>query len=246
MLVLSVLFSSSFALANFAPKSGLNSAPTETADDKELKAPTDLRGETITISEPFKPDLWAKGVHLLAGFGVNTSVYNDVKTRRDFGLGSNFKADLGYYWDSRFAFELGSDVKFNWVDELLVWNTLFTVGLKYRFEGLLNKKESNFVRVFAGSAPTVVFLNGTQPAIEKTGATRVQFNGPVVGMAAGRFLQTDGGLNWFYELAFSYQWLREQEVIKDANDVPIVVSSGQVDNNSKIFSAFFNLGLLIF
>lgn len=205
-----------------------------------------IQPETIIDTPPFEPGTWSKGIHLLAGFGANSSVFNTARTYRDYGFGSNFKTDIGYYLNSNFAIEFGSDVKFNWVDQLLVWDTLFTAGVRVRLKSLFFSDEASFVRAYVGSAPTVVFLNGTQPKLQKAGATRIQYNGPVVGAGLGRFYKTAGGLIWFTEAAVAYQWLQTQEVIKDVNDVPIAVSDSTVNDESKIFSAFFNVGMMIF
>lgn len=198
------------------------------------------------VTPPFKPDAWATGFHMLAGGGVNTSAYNSDRSHVDYGLGTNFKADVGYYITDRWAVEVGSDVKFNWSDGYLIWDTLFTVGARYRFESPVFHNEATFVRAFVGRAPTVVFLDNAGSPYKNIGASRIQFDGPVVGIGGGRFHINDSGFVWFFEWDVAYQWLHQQDVIKDNNDVPVVIQSGTVNDNSKIFSAFLNVGFLVF
>lgn len=194
----------------------------------------------------FGPDHWTEGVHLLTGLGVNTSVFNSDSAHIVLGLGSNFKADVGYFVNDHFAVEIGSAVKFNRSDDYLIWDTLFTIGLRYRFHSLLFDNPGTFVRLFAGESPTVIYLGDSNNPLKAIGASRAQINGPLVGFGGGYFFKTESGMNWFIEWDAAYQWLRFQDAIVDRNDVPIVLQSNEVGGNPKIFTLALNLGLVLF
>lgn len=197
-------------------------------------------------AQSFTPSAWSPGAHLLTGLGVNGAVYNSEIAHRDLGLGLNFKTDVGYYLSDHFAVEVGSMVKFNRSDDYLIWDTLFTLGIRYRFKSLLFNTEGTFVRLFVGDSPTEIYLGDEKNPLKAIGATRAQIDGPVAGFGGGCFFQTTAGLNWFIEWDAAYQWLRYQDAIVDQNDVPVVIQSGDASHSPKIFSLALNIGLLLF
>lgn len=204
-------------------------------------------GETAHAApDSFRPGSWSKGVHLLTGVGLNSAVYDTDSTHRTLGLGSNFKADLGWLVSDHLAFELGSAVKFNRSDDYLVWDTLFTVGVRYRFHSLIFKTDGTFVSLFAGASPAVVYLGDTNNPLRAIGASRAQINGPLAGFGGGCFFRTEKGLNWFIEWDAAYQWLRFEDAIVDKKDVPIVLQSSETEGHPKIFTLAFNVGLVLF
>ena len=194
----------------------------------------------------FEPGHWTEGVHLLTGLGVNTAVFNSDSAHIVLGLGSNFKADVGYYLNDHLAVEIGSAVKFNRSDDYLIWDTLFTLGIRYRFHSFLFNNPGTFVRLFAGESPTVIFLGDSNNPLKAIGASRAQINGPLAGFGGGYFFKTESGINWFIEWDAAYQWLRFEDAIVDRNDVPIVLQSNEVGGNPKIFTIALNLGLVLF
>jgi hypothetical protein len=194
----------------------------------------------------FRPGRWSEGFHLLTGFGLNASVLNSETAHINAGLGSNFKADIGWYLNDRLALEVGSAVKFNRFESYLLWDTLFTLGIRYRFRSPLFKTEGSFVRLFAGDSPTVIYLGDSDNPLKAIGASRAQINGPLAGFGAGTFFKTQAGLNWFIEWDAAYQWLRFSDAIVDKNDVPVVLQSSEVGGQPKIFSFALSIGLVLF
>ena len=184
-----------------------------------------------------RPDYWKEGLHLFGGIGVNGSIYNSQDERQNQGFGVNFKTDLVYMTNHSYALELGSQVKFNRVQEYFIWDTQFTVGLRRRIRNYYGK-------VFYGRAPTVFFLDDAPRFYERKKASRVQFDGPVYGVAIGKMYETKGGSIWFIEGNFIYQKLGEGRGVKQDGDVSEVVFR---DSSSiRIYGAQVNIGLMIF
>lgn len=187
----------------------------------------------------FRPDYWTKGLHLNIGTGINISqFYSDVRFKH-VGYGLNFKTDLGYFFTNRFALELSSNVKFNRVDEYLIWDSLFTIGARYRIKDY-------YVRGFYGRAPTVVFFNGHPPDEYKgTSASRLQFDGPVYGASFGKtFQHKETGIIWFLEGSGVYQRLVERKAIHMNGQVPEVVMREK--DRSSIVGLYLMIGMMVF
>lgn len=186
----------------------------------------------------FRPDYWSKGLHLMVGGGVNASHFYSDDNYDEIGYGINFKTDLGYYFTNRFAIEWSSNVKFNKVESSLIWDTLMTVGLRYRIK-------EYYVRSFIGRAPTVVFFNGdVPPEYQGTKASRVQYTGRVYGLGVGKMYKTEKGLIWFIEGASSFQKLKERQGIYMDGEVPVTVKNDNDD--SVITSLYLMAGVLFF
>lgn len=186
----------------------------------------------------FRPDYWSKGLHLAAGTGLNAVHYIGDNNLNEFGYGVTLKTDLGYYFTNRFALEWSSNVKLNRVDDYFVWDTLMTVGARYRIK-------EYFVRAFFGRAPTVVYFGDKVPEeYKESGASRLQFNGPVYGLSVGKFYKHKEDLIWFLELANSWQQLKHREAIKMRGEVPEVVESGE--DGATVTSLYFTIGVLLF
>jgi hypothetical protein len=194
----------------------------------------------------FRPNHWAEGLHLLGGVGVNGALFNSETSHVNAGIGLNFKTDVGWYVNDHFAVEVGSAVAFNHYEQDLLWDTLFTLGVRYRFHSPLFNTDAGFFRMFVGESPTVIFLNDSKTPFGATGASRAQINGPLVGLGLGYLFKTSGGLNWFVETAAAYQWLRFEDAIVDQKDVPIVLKSNEVGGSPRIFTLAFNVGLVLF
>jgi hypothetical protein len=195
----------------------------------------------------FKPERWLEGVHLFAGGGLNASIYNSAVERQNQGIGLNFKTDLGYYFNDRFAIEASSNVKFNKMKEYLIWDTLLTLGLRYRFEKFpFTKSKSIYGRVFYGVAPTVFFLDDAPQVYRRRNSARIQYDGPVVGLALGNMYETKSGRVWYVEYGASYQYLRNETGINNKGDTPVVAFNDKNGNSIRIYSLYATIGLLVF
>ncbi len=208
----------------------------------------------IEASSEFLPEAWTTGLHLLAGGGINTALYASNSRNLSMGIGLNIKTDVGYFFASDWAIEAGSTVKFNKLDDNLVWNTLFTLGIRYRLGHLsfLPFPNNLYVRAIYGRAPTVVYYEeeladsggGDDDEDEKT--TRLQFDGPVYGLSLGNFLRTEAGWVYFVEITGSAQYLEQVDKITMNGQVPVVTSSDRVKDNSMIYAIHLNVGILLF
>lgn len=196
---------------------------------------------TVHAAEPeykFRPDYWSKGLHLNVGGGLNlTKFYSDDRFN-EIGYGLNFKTDLGYFFTNRFALEWSSNVKFDRIDEYLAWDTLITFGIRYRIKDY-------YVRGFYGKAPTVVYLQNKPPEYKDSKASRLQFDGPVYGVAIGKTFQSDKkGIIWFLETSGTFQRLEEREAIHMKGQVPEVIS--RVTDKSSVVSLYVMIGVMVF
>ena len=186
----------------------------------------------------FRPDYWSKGLHLIAGGGVNGTYYDSNESYGNYGYGLNGKTDLGYYFTNRFAVEWSSNVKFNKINEYLVWDTLITFGLRYRIK-------EYYIRGFGGKAPTVIFFQGNPPnEYKNSSASRLQYDGPVYGLAVGKMYENRNGLVWFLETSATFQELNDRQAIKMNGQTPVVVSRER--DASRLYSLYFMIGLLVF
>ncbi|HXH31332.1 MAG TPA: hypothetical protein VNJ01_11010 [Bacteriovoracaceae bacterium] len=198
-----------------------------------------LCGRTLLASTIFTPESWSKGLHLLAGGGMNTSYYTSLGYQGKIGLGLNFKTDLGYYLNDRWALELSSTVKFNKLHDFLVWDTLFTFGVRYRVRDF-------FIRTFYGRAPTVFYsIDNTPLQFEERSVARLQYDGPVMGFGFGQMYLTDGGTNWFIELTATYQDLERVSLIGLKGEVPVVIEQSRQED-TKILGLIASVGVLVF
>lgn len=208
-----------------------------------------LSFSNLAFAKDFDPYHWEPGLHLFAGGGFNTAVYSNSKDTYDGGLGLNLKTDLVYFLNSDWALEWSSSVKFNRVDEYLVWDTLFTVGVRTTLPSFTSYEYGQpYGRIFIGRAPTVLFLNGNDVPTDPTkkDVSRIQFDGPVGGLAFGTFHTTEKGLVWFTEFGGSVQSLEQESDIKMDGDVPVVISDKSVSDHTTIYSLYLTIGVLAF
>lgn len=208
-----------------------------------------LLSSSFSQAEDFYPYHWTPGLHLFAGGGINTAVYSNQQDTYDGGVGLNLKTDLVYFLNENWAVEAGSSIKFNRVSGYLLWDTLFTVGIRTTLPSLLNYEYGQpYGRAFIGRAPTVMFLNGNESpnGNENKDVSRIQFDGPVGGLAIGTFHTTETGLVWFTEFGGSIQSLEQESAIKMDGEVPVVVSSKGVSDHTTILSLYLTIGILAF
>lgn len=183
----------------------------------------------------------AHRVHLFAATGINASTYGPRETRTIVGGGLNLKADLSYFFVYDWAIEASTHVKFIKTEDYLIWDTLMTAGLRRHFW-----KSGHFFRLFYGRSPTVVFLQDAPEVIRETNSSRLQFDGPVYGLGAGRIFVTDKGKEWFFETDLTYQVLEKETGLRNDGDVPVEVFSNKRTGGINVFSIHFNIGMRIF
>ncbi|WP_413584328.1 hypothetical protein [Bdellovibrio sp. HCB274] len=199
------------------------------------------------MASDFFPYNWTKGMHLFAGVGAHTALFSDQEGTYDGGLGLNLKTDVTYFIDEDWAIELGSSVGFNRVSNYLLWDTLFTVGVRVPLPSLTQYQLGQpYGRLFVGRAPTVLFLNGDHTRVDNGNVDRIQWDGPVIGGALGTLHMTAKGQVWFTEFSFAYQELKQQTEIGMAGEVPVIISDGNVDGHSSVYSLSFTIGIMAF
>lgn len=208
-----------------------------------------LTSVSAQASEDFSIDAWHPGFRLLAGGGVNSSLYSSENEQIDGGLGLSFKTDFVYFLDENWGVDAGSSVKFNRINGYLLWDTQLTLGLRRNLPGLRFKYiNAPYVRAFFGRSPTVIFTaDGPNPSIaHEEGVSRMQFDGTVSGLTFGNLARTKAGTIWFTEISYSYQHIDRVSEIQNRGDVPEVVYQGPAVPDSKMYTLTLSFGALIF
>lgn len=184
-------------------------------------------------------------LHLLAGCGINMTSYTSDEDDRNLGIGSNFKADIVWLFTKRWAVESSSSIKFNWADDLFVWDTLLTIGLRFRTRTTGFKRGVLYGRIFVGRAPTVVFTDSEYRA-EFGNISRIQFTGNVYGLGIGKVFPTKTGKHWYVEWNISEQQIKMKEDVVMQGEVPIVVEKTVINDNSRLYSIYMTMGWILF
>lgn len=200
--------------------------------------PFSIQAQLLDTGEEFLTDDWSEGLHIFAGAGMNSSNYHSDERRNYLGLGSNFKTDVGWYFNHDWALESSASVKFNRVDSNLLWDTLLTLGIRYRLEDF-------YFRGFGGAGVLVIVLGEDQPTTRQDTA-RLHLDGPAIGAGFGKIRRTDKGKVWFTELNGTVQWLKHRDDVIVDGETPIAVSSEAVNDNSTIFSLQATIGVMVF
>lgn len=188
--------------------------------------------------EEFLADDWSEGLHIFVGAGVNSSNYHSDSRNNYLGLGSNFKTDVGWYFNHDWAIESSASIKFNRLNGDLIWDTLLTLGLRYRIE-------KYYFRGFAGAGVLVVVLNEDEPNVDNN-TRRLHMDGPAVGLGFGQTQKTETGKIWFIELNGTAQLIKHRDDVAIDGQYPIAISSQPVNDNSTIYSLQFTIGVLLF
>lgn len=200
--------------------------------------PLSLHAQLLDTGEEFLADDWSEGLHIFAGAGVNWGNYRSNSRKNYLGVGSNFKTDVGWYFNHDWAIESSASVKFNKLDSDLIWDTLLTLGLRYRLEDY-------YYRAFAGAGVLVVVLGEDEPNIRQDTA-RLHMDGPALGMGFGRIYRTEKGKVWFAELNGTVQWIKHRDDVIVDGETPIAISSESVNDNSTIYSLQATVGIMLF
>lgn len=188
--------------------------------------------------EEFLTDDWSEGLHIFAGLGLNWSEYRSNSRCDYLGLGTNFKTDVGWYFNHEWAIESSASIKFNRYQEDFIWDTLLTLGMRYRID-------DHYFRAFAGAGVLVIMLGEDEPNIRKDTA-RLHMDGPAIGAGFGRIYRTTRGKIWFAEVNGTVQWIKHRDDVIVDGETPIAISSQPVNDNSVIYSVQASIGILLF
>ena len=200
--------------------------------------PLILKAQLKENGEEFLADDWSEGLHIFVGAGINSSNYRSDTRQNYLGIGSNFKTDVGWYFDHEWAIESSASVKFNKFNADLLWDTLLTLGLRYRFEDY-------YFRGFAGAGVMVIVIDEDKPTVNKD-TRRIQMDGPAIGFGFGRTKLTEKGKVWFIEVNGTAQKFSRRNDVAIDGQYPIALSSEAVNDNSVVYSAQFTIGVLLF
>ena len=200
--------------------------------------PFSLKAQLLDTGEEFLTDDWSEGLHIFVGAGVNSANYRSNNRKNYLGLGSNFKTDVGWYFNHDWAIESSASVKFNKLESNLIWDTLLTLGLRYRIEDF-------YYRAFAGAGVLVVVIGEDEPTARQDTA-RLHMDGPALGMGFGRIYRTNKGKVWFAELNGTVQWIKHRDDVIVDGETPIAISSESVNDNSTIYSLQATVGIMLF
>ena len=203
-----------------------------------LLLPFNLNAQLLDTGEEFLTDDWSEGLHIFAGLGVNSSNYQSNTRHDDLGLGANFKTDVGWFFSHDWALESSASVKFNKLNSDLIWDTLLTLGLRYRLD-------DHYFRVFGGAGVLVIELGQSEPTFSKDTA-RLHMDGPAAGLGFGRIYRTNRSKVWFTELNGTVQWIKHRDDVMVDGETPIAINSQAVKDNSTVYSLQATVGILLF
>ena len=185
------------------------------------------------------------GLHLSAGMGINGTMYRSDEERTDPNLGVNIKADVHYLFDPKWSIEASSSIKFNQVNDVRVWDTLLTIGVRLHYKGIDLMKGNPYCRAFAGYSPTVVYV-GSDEKEELGDISRIHYTGRAFGVGFGRTYKAKNGRYWYTEMDISGQKMTLKESVVMDGITPIVVEKTKIDDNSIIYSVYITVGLILF
>ncbi len=197
----------------------------------------------------FTPTNWSEGMHLLAGGGINSSLIHTDKVREEIGLGTNFQTALGYYFNEKYAIEWNAAVNFNSFGGFLIWDTAFTIGLRFQFPEWAKIEQrlgEPYGRIFFGRAPTVVYFNGQAPPGIEPGVERVQIDGPIWGVALGSFYHSTSGRIWYSEIVATHHDLTNETGIRMNGEVPVQMYNRSTLDHPIIYSIYVTVGVMAF
>ncbi|WP_413581718.1 hypothetical protein [Bdellovibrio sp. HCB288] len=208
-----------------------------------------LKGTAVEeyIVQPTAIDeIWKEGTHIAAGLGITGGAYLVDGASRDFGGGLSGKTDVGYFLNDKWALEASSYIKFARVNDYRVWGTILSVGFRYRLpEGWFDEQVPYF-RAFTGANINVVYLDGRKiPEFDEV-YNRIQFEGPMVGIALGGMRLSKTKKVLFWEVAATGEWMVRESGIQMEKDVPVVVARASLDGRSQLYSVYVTLGGFIF
>lgn len=203
--------------------------------------------ESETQEIPAIDKIWLEGLHIDAGMGIQGGVYLVEGSTRNYAVGSAIKTDVGYYFNDRWAWEASGLIKFSRVDELRIWGTELSLGFRYRLPSGWYDEQVPYFRFFGGSNINVVYTDGRKlPEFEES-YSRIQFEGPMVGIGLGGMRLTESKRNmWFWEVSVTGNWLTRESGIQNEKDVPVVVSRSALDGRSQLYTIYINLGGRVF
>lgn len=228
-------------------------SPVETGkgpSNSEEEIPT---GKIITEKIPNKDILdghekLLKDIHILMGLGVNQSFYRNDSQESVTELGPSFKADVIYLINQDWAVEWSGIAAFKEFSDILVWDTLLTLGVRkvmgpsYFFNGTW------FTRYYLGYGHSVAYVD--RDALSELGYSgdinRIHFGGEVVGLGAGMVWESENKSLHFFELNWGIHYLKNREAVNIQNDVPVVVANDVVTDNSRAYHIHLTYGVLLF
>lgn len=185
------------------------------------------------------------GLHLSAGFGINSIHYKSDDDDSDPNPGINLKADVHWLFDRRWAFEASSSIKFNEVEDFRIWDTLITMGVRVNITGIDLMKEISYGRVFVGYSPTVVYV-GDGAKDEFGDFPRIHYSGYAYGLGFGKTYRTKNGHYWYIEMDVSNQRLKLKESVVMDGITPIIVERVTIKDNSRLYSIYITVGWILF
>lgn len=205
---------------------------------------------SVPATAGLTPSSWEEGFHFASGFGMNSPVLVRESSKSQFGLGTSLKSDFGWFFAEDYAIEAGATLVFNAIESTLVWDTLLTMGFRFRIPYVpANDRSSPYGKVFVGRGPTVViFQDGPPPPYQESGANRLQLEGNIAGLALGVLGKTLDGQTWFAEIAISGHVFDRLDVIKNEGDSasPVILSTATIEEYTSLQTLHLSFGLIAF
>ncbi|WP_413557225.1 hypothetical protein [Bdellovibrio sp. HCB209] len=186
--------------------------------------------------------IWRPGLHIDVGMGLHGGVYLVEGSSRDYSIGSSIKTDVGYYLNEDWALEASSFIRFSRVNNFVVWGTQLSIGARQRLPSGWMDEQVPYARYFFGSNINVIYLNNQQLPEFDQPYSRIQFEGPMVGVAIGGMRLSEKKNVWFWEAAVTGEWLVRESGIQMDADVPIIVARSSLNGQSQLYTIYLTFG----
>lgn len=182
-----------------------------------------------------------EGIHILAGAGINFSAFRQSGDDPIYVAGSAFHADVGWYYSNNWSIESSAQVKFSDLNDILIWDSLFTLGARYRFKDFHNL----YTKIYLGHSITVAYTNDARsPGSGEF--NRNHYEGQLIGFGIGKMFQTDSGLKWFIEANTTLQEMKFIEFVSMDGERAEVVDKQYIEEKTTIRSFMLTVGALVF
>ncbi|MEE6250875.1 MAG: hypothetical protein VX583_10775 [Bdellovibrionota bacterium] len=237
------------------PASETNNTKTQTkAEDLKLEQ-KDSNSDGLIVTEKIPNREMLNGhenllqdIHILMGLGINQSFYRNDSQDSKTELGPSLKADVVYIINQDWAVEWSGIAAFREFSDILIWDTILTLGVRKVMGPSHFFNGTWFTRYFLGYGHSVAYVD--RDALSELGydgdINRIHFGGEVVGLGTGMVWETESKQLHFFELNFGIHYLKNREAVNIQNDVPVVVANDVLTDNSRGYHIHLTYGVLLF
>lgn len=208
-------------------------------------------------------DKWKDGWELLYGMGGTRSqlVTNNQSVEVE-GHGGHFSTAVGYCDLQAYCLEVGSQVSFNYYDELEVeyldrefdidlwmWETALYLAVRARVPGTRPKGHFDpWIKLLSGYGAGVGYPTWSNlPSTDEIRGSRVQQEGPLYGISViNLFNNEKAGRLWFVEFSAIAQMYWNSWLVRSGGVLPEITQTGKTEGNPYSLLLSATLGFRVF